>query len=115
MLNILILSFFSISTLVSTYSRGTSEGSTASRYFERLSLVEAHLDEKLGRHLSSLLLIPEVAQPENTVEASRMDTTVQNKLSKDCRNWYVSMKELMKGGYFTLCTTARVTYATGIT
>ena len=116
MLNILMLSVFSISILVSTYSRGTSEGSTTSRYLEGLSLAEAHQDEKLGRQLSSLLLIPEVAQPGNTVEASRIDTTVQDKLSKDCRNWYVSMKELVhKMGYFTPCTTARVTYATGIT
>ena len=116
MLNAFILSVFSISILVSTYSRGTSEGSTPNRYFGWLSPLEAHLGEKLERHLISFLLIPEVAQPGNTVEASRMDTTVQNKPSKDCRNWYVSMKELVhKMGYFTQCTTARVTYATGIT
>ena len=118
MLNNLTLCIFSISTLVSTYSRGTSEGSTASRYFGGLSLVGAHeeeSDEKLRRHLGRYLLIPDVAHVEDTTGASAERAKAQNDQRMPCGNWYVSMKELSKGGYFTLRTTARVTYATGIT
>ena len=117
-LNILVLSIISVSTLVSTYSRDTSEGSTTSRYCEGLSLVGAHMiewNEKLRRDLGRFLLIPNVAHVGTTTDASTEGAKAQNERRTSCGNWYVSMKELIKGGYFTLCTTARVTYATGIT
>ena len=101
---------------------GTKGGSVVDRYGEGLSHNWARLldkFEKPGGNLSGHILIPQMAHPENTLDSYRAARMEHNERSCPCRNWYVSMKELIpkvaKLGYCTQRTMTRVTCPPGIT